>query len=345
MTARRTVLSVDPPNAEAHLHELRSPVTPLDAFYVRSNFTPPDPLPDASDFRLRIGGRGVDAELGLDDLRALGERTRRVTLECAGNGRTFLDPPVEGTSWTLGGTGTADFGGVPLARVLRELGVATPPVEVVFTGGDRGEAPGWGEIPFQRSLPGDVALDEDGPLLAWSMNGEPLRREHGAPLRLVVPGWYAVASVKWLVRIDLLDHPFEGYYQTDRYRYLQEGRPIEPVRAMRVRGLLLSPDPERDRTVDAGPIRLEGIAWTGRGAPVRVEVSTDGGATWSDAELAGPEAPFTPARWALDWDAAPGTHEVVVRAHDDAGAQPLEQAWNELGYGNNVVQRVVFTVR
>ncbi len=332
-----------PPNAETHLRQLRPEVTPTDAFYIRSNFPVPDI--EADGFTLRVRGAGATSEFTLDDLGSLGEVTRRVTLECAGNGRTLLRPAIDGTPWTLGATGTADFTGLSLRSLLDHLDVGAVPTEVLFRGADRGRKEGWGELRFERSLPGAAACAAaDGPLLAWAMNGEPLRPEHGAPLRLVVPGWYAVASVKWLEGIELLDAPFSGYFQTDRYRYLVDGETPAPVTRMRVRALLLSPDPEGDRTLDAGTVRLQGIAWTGEGHPTRVEVSTDGGASWRDAGLSPGPAPFTPSRWHLDWETTPGEYDLVVRGHDHLGPQPLDQRWNALGYGNNVAQRVRLTV-
>jgi DMSO/TMAO reductase YedYZ molybdopterin-dependent catalytic subunit len=288
--------------------------------------------------------------LGLDELRALGPAvTRTVTLECAGNGRTLLRPGVSGTPWTLGATSTAHFTGLPLLRLLEAVGAAPAAAEVLFTGADGGRVDGWGEISFQRSLPSEVAFGQrDGPILAWAMNGAPLRPEHGAPLRLVVPGWYAVASVKWLAALDVLDEPFHGYFQTDRYRYLRPGAEPEPVRRMRVRSLILEPSPggagdgsEAVARVHAGRVRVTGIAWSGHGKVEGVRVSVDGGERWQEAELAPAGPAHTARRWSLAWEATPGSHELVARARDTEGnEQPLEPWWNEQGYGNNVVHRV-----
>lgn len=356
----RDVLSEDPFNAECPMRALRSPLTPLDHFYVRSNFSAPGLTPDS--WQLRVHGAvGEEWRGSLADLKALGEATRIVTFECAGNGRTMLEPQVPGTPWTLGATGTAEFVGVPLRRLLDRVRPADDAVELVFSGADRGEREGWGEIAFQRSLPihdalgssvgeGDVHEGDRGPLLAWQMNGQPLPTAHGGPVRLVVPGWYAVASVKWLVDIEAVRRPFEGHFQTDRYLYHEPGGAVTPVRHMRVRALLLDPDPETGGdaagrngglTIDAGEHVLSGIAWTGAGEIAGVRVSVDGGREWDDAELIAPPLPGAPARWRLSWTATPGEHEIVVRARDTRGAeQPLEPWWNELGYGNNSVQRI-----
>lgn len=349
----RDVLSEDPFNAECPLRALRSPLTPLDHFYVRSNFSAPALSPES--WRLRVHGavdRGWQGSLA--DLKALGEASCIVTFECAGNGRTMLEPQVSGTPWTLGATGTAEFVGVPLRRLLDHVGPNDDTVELVFSGADRGDREGWGEIAFQRSLPIAEARNDPGPLLAWQMNGQPLPSAHGGPVRLVVPGWYAVASVKWLVDIQAVRRPFEGHFQTDRYLYREPGAAVTPVQKMRVRALLLDPDPETTgdpnvaggpMVVQAGAVTLSGIAWSGTGDVVGVRISVDGGDTWSEAELSGAPLPGAPVRWHANWTATPGEHEVVVRARDSSGAeQPLEPWWNELGYGNNSVQRVVVRV-
>jgi DMSO/TMAO reductase YedYZ molybdopterin-dependent catalytic subunit len=350
-----SIISDVPRNAEMELTVLRETQTPVEAFYVRSNFPAPEIDPVA--WRLEIGGRVSEPfTLSLAELQAMEERvTRAVTLECAGNGRTYLRPQVKGTRWTLGATGTATFTGVPLPVLLDRAGVAQGAVEILFTGRDRGSIDNHADIHFQRSLPLADALNrEHPPLVAWAMNGEPLALHHGAPVRLVVPGWYAVASVKWLARIEVLDAPFRGCFQTERYVYEPADADPSPVRKMRVRALVLSPTPPAtDERGDAvaptrvatGPTTISGIAWSGHGEVTRVQVSTDGGESWEDARLTPAETPFTPARWSLRWDATPGRHEVVARATDSSGAvQPMEQWWNARGYGNNVVHRVAVEV-
>ena len=198
---RLRAVTTRPFNGEAPLDALRDDPTPLDAFYVRNNFEPP--VLSARDWRLRIAG-SVERSVELDivALQSLPAVTRRVTLECAGNGRLLLSPAAPGTQWGLGAAGTALFTGVALADVLALAGPLDSAVECVFTGADRGETPERGVVPFQRSLPMDVARSRE-PLLAWDMNGESLATDHGHPVRLVVPAWYAVASVKWLESIEL----------------------------------------------------------------------------------------------------------------------------------------------
>ena len=336
-------LSERPFNGEAPLRALRDPITALDSFYVRSNFVEPEI--DARAWSLHVGGT-VDAarDWSLKELQELATEDRTVTLECAGNGRSFLVPPASGTPWTLGATGTAVFTGVSLDRVLAESRALEGTTEWLFTGADRGLGGEWGEIPFQRSLPVDAMGASPAPLLAWAMNGRPLTPRHGAPLRLVVPGWYAVASVKWLVRIEALASAFEGRFQTDRYLYVDQGETRGPVTRMRVRSLIL--DPEAGATPPRpGPLEVSGIAWSGEAPVTEVEVSLDSGATWIAARVQPPSEPHTAQRWRCTLtvpDSRP-VGELWSRATDATGSRQPIDAWrNDLGYGNNQVHRVGF---
>lgn len=335
-------ITEDPFNGEAPLRALGEPVTPIAEFYVRNNF--PAPALEASAWRLRVHGR-VDRERVLDfaDLLAMPRVTRRVTFECAGNGRRLISPPTGGTQWGLGAAGTALFTGTPLWEVLREADVARGAVECVFTGADGGVVPERGTIRFQRSLPLIEAM-ADGPMLAWEMNGQPLTADHGFPLRLVVPDYYAVASVKWLVGIEVIDHPFDGYFQTDRYVYRDDRGEDEPVTRMRVRALILSP--EEGAAPAEGAVTVAGVAWSGYGAIERVQVSVDGGRHWIAAETEPSRATGVAVRWEARLELPPGDHRILARATDSTGdVQPLEPVRNDLGYGNNVVHAVRIDVR
>jgi DMSO/TMAO reductase YedYZ molybdopterin-dependent catalytic subunit len=221
-------------------------------------------------------------------------------------------------------------------------------VEVVFTGLDRGLEGGEEQV-YARSLPLAEAR-RDEVLLAYEVNGVPLPPQHGFPLRLLVPGWYGMTSVKWLARITVVDEPFAGYQQRHSYRVrAEEDEPGEPVTRIRVRALMVPPGiPDfrtRRRFVSAGPCLLEGRAWSGEAEVAGVQVSPDGGATWAEAELGAPSlGPWAWRSWSFAWDAAPGEHELCCRARDAAGnVQPLEPRWNLGGYANNAVQRVAVT--
>jgi sulfite oxidase len=340
----RVTVTEEPPNAETPLAALAVPLTPGGSFYVRSNF----PLPDLSlaDWRLVVDGEVErSCSLGWDELRALPEKTLAVTMECAGNGRLLMEPVPAGTPWNLGAVSTARFSGVPLRHILERARPTADALEVLFEGADGGTTETGEQAIFARSLPLDVALHPDT-LLAWSIDDRPLPREHGYPLRLVVPGWYGMASVKWLARVHLIARPFDGFFQRKRYVYLQEnGTPDgTPVTRMRVRAVIARPA-QGDR-VAGGVVEVAGTAWSGYGPVRRVEVSTDGGRSWADARLRVPDSPYACTAWRLEWEPPrPGSYEVVARATDAAGnRQPLEPVWNAQGYGNNVVHRVVVRV-
>jgi DMSO/TMAO reductase YedYZ molybdopterin-dependent catalytic subunit len=249
--------------------------------------------------------------------------------------------------WLGEAIGTAEWTGTPLRSLLEEAGLEHTAADVVFRGADRG-IQGEDEQTYARSLPVAEAMRSEL-LLAYEMNGHPLEPQHGYPLRLVVPGWYGMASVKWLTSIEAVPLPFEGFQQSMAYRYQREADdPGERVTQMRIRALMIPPGIAdfffRRRFVDRGRVTLSGRAWSGAGPVERVEVGVDG--EWSDAALESPVGAFAWRGWSLEWDASPGEHELVCRATDSAGdVQPLEPPWNYQGMGNNAVQRVAVTVR
>jgi DMSO/TMAO reductase YedYZ molybdopterin-dependent catalytic subunit len=331
-----------PLNCETPLSELvGGVVVPTARFYVRNNF--PIPKLDAADFRLRVGGL-VDRPLSLSlrDLQNMRSQTEVVTLECAGNGRTLFDPPVPGERWQYGAVSTAEWAGVPLVEILDRAGVRSGAVEVRFRGADGGEVDKRrGRINFERSLSLDQARESDA-ILAWAMNGEPLPIQHGYPLRLVVPGWYGVASVKWLTEIELSDQPFDGYYQTERYVYYwsRDGREVrEPVTLQKVRALITEPAPGQEAS--PGELVVRGVAWSGAAPISRVEVSLDGG-EWREARLVGERKRHSWQWWELIARfERRGDVTLRARATDLAGrSQPEHAEWNKLGYGNNGIHEV-----
>ncbi|MEU8677216.1 sulfite oxidase [Streptomyces sp. NPDC048560] len=332
------------------LEALRYEVTPPGLHYVLVHYD--IPAARAEDWRLTVDGR-VRTPLSLDlaALRSFPAATHRVTMECAGNGRARLAPRPVSQPWLVEAVGTAEWTGVPLRLLLAEAGVGDGAVEAVFGGADHGIERGV-EQDYRRSLPLAVAGGSDPEVLvAYGMNGAPLPPQHGFPLRLVVPGWYGMASVKWLNGITLTATPFTGFQQVEAYRYRQEAdEQGEPVTRIAPRALMVPPGfPDfmsRARVVRPGAVLLEGRAWSGHAPVERVEVSTDGCRTWSDAALTGPVGNGTAHAWAwrswrAHWTAAPGSHELGVRATDATGrTQPLDQRWNRGGFGSNHVQRV-----
>jgi DMSO/TMAO reductase YedYZ molybdopterin-dependent catalytic subunit len=331
------------------LEALRWDVTPPGLHYVLTHFD--IPAVDPASWALEVTGAVAHPlRLTLADLQQRARASARVLLECAGNGRARFEPRPVSQPWLLEAVGTAEWGGTPLAPLLIEAGLSPGAVDVVFTGVDHGVERGV-EQDYARGLPVAEALRPDA-LLAWTMNGAPLPPQHGAPLRLVVPGWYGMAQVKWLCRIEVLTEPYTGYQNAVAYRVATEaGDPGEPVTRIRPRALMSPPGfPDfmtRERFVPAGPVTLSGRAWSGRAAVTRVEVSCDGGAGWADAVLAAadPAHPFAWRAWTYAWTAEPGPSELLVRATDaTGGTQPVTQQWNRQGMANNLVQRVPVTV-
>lgn len=334
-------------NSALPLEALAYDVTPLGLHYTLSHFDVPR-LDEAS-FRLAVGGRVArPLALALDELRGLPVRTVRVTMECAGNGRGLMRPRYPSMPWLHEGVGTAEWTGTPLRHVLERAGLASGVADVAFLGADRGFDRGV-EHDYGRSLAAAEALGEDV-LLAYAMNGAPLAPQHGFPLRLVVPGWFGMASVKWLTRIEVLDRPFDGFQQAIGYHYRKHaGDPGVPITHAKVKSLVAPPGiPDwytRRRLVERGTVRLHGRAWSGAGVAIaRVEVAIDG--DWREAAVDPQRDRFAWQAWRYDWDAAPGEHELACRATDAQGAtQPLAPDWNTNGMGNNAVQRVQVTVR
>jgi DMSO/TMAO reductase YedYZ molybdopterin-dependent catalytic subunit len=342
--AKRIPVMEQPFVAETPLSALTNALTPTPLIFVRSHFEVP--VVDPASWRLAVGGAvGEPLEMGFDEILSLPTIRRIVTMECAGNGRTLMRPTPKGAAWSLGGASTVEFGGAPLRLILERARVSAAAVEILFSGADRGEVAPGRVVPFERSLPLEAAMGRE-PLLAWEMNGEPLTPEHGFPLRLVVPGWYSVASVKWLTGISALTRPFEGRFQTEEYLYVGEkGVPDrEPLSTIRVRSLIGRP--AEGEEIAQGPVEIAGTAWSGAAPIESVEVSVDGERTWLAADLAPAESPFGATPWRLAWrPPSRGRYVLAARATDRAGnTQPLEPVWNAQGYGNNVVQRVGITI-
>jgi DMSO/TMAO reductase YedYZ molybdopterin-dependent catalytic subunit len=330
------------------LEVLRDDVTPIGLHYLLIHYD--IPAVDTAAWRLEVGGAvECPLSLGLDELRALPAHEVIATMECAGNGRARFEPRPLSQPWLQEAVGTGRWRGARLADVLERAGVQGRAVEVLFTGLDRG-VEGGEEQTFQRSLPVDLARGADV-LLAYELNGVPLPPQHGYPLRLLVPGWYGMANVKWLARIELVAEPFAGYQQARGYRMRQTdddtGVPLERILP---RALMVPPGiPEfmtRERRVPAGRVEIEGRAWSGHGEVTAVDVSADGGRTWAPARLdAASLGRWAWRRWTFAWDAPAGSHVLACRARDEAGnEQPLDASWNVGGYANNAVQRVAVVV-
>ena len=331
------------------LEALRYDVTPPGLHYVLTHYD--IPAIDPATWRLAVGG-AVERPLSLtlDDLLQRPRVTSRVLLECAGNGRARFEPRPVSQPWLLEAVGTAEWTGTPLAPLLEQAGVSPNAVDVVFSAADHGVERGV-EQDYARGLPLAEAMRPET-LLVWAMNGASLPPQHGAPLRLVVPGWYGMAQVKWLTGVEVLTEPFTGFQNATAYRLkVDEVEDGEPVTRIRPRSLLAPPGwPDfmtRERFLHAGPVTLTGRAWSGRAPVTGVELSADGGRTWDAATLdpADPAHPFAWRAWSYAWAAVPGRFELLTRATDEVGSQPVDPDWNRQGMANNLVQRVPVTVR
>jgi len=332
-----------PLNAEAPRAAFRSFFTPTAARFLRNNFDIPALLPQTH--AVDVGGCVRHRfTLRLADLREMPQRTATVTTECAGNHRASFVPLPPGEPWQGGAVSTGRWTGVPLAAILKKAGLRPGCVEVLVSGADRGETEQGGKRGYDRSLPRAKALDPDV-LLALELNDRPIMPAHGGPLRLVVPGWYGMASVKWVARIEALDAPFDGYFQTERYVYRWPGQAQEPVAEMRVKSIFVSPAPSA--RVRMGPLRVHGLAWSGSAPIARVEVALAGGGAFVEAKLLGEPVAHAWRRWELPWTPSHrGRHVLRCRATDALGnTQPDAPAWNELGYGANGVQSAAVDVR
>jgi DMSO/TMAO reductase YedYZ molybdopterin-dependent catalytic subunit len=327
---------------------LQGAITPTELFYVRNHWKGAPPL-NTESYRLAVGGQVKrPLQLTYQEIRDMPQRRFQVTLECCGNGpvpeywaqrtRTVMEK-VSGH----GIMGNAEWAGVSLSQVLKRAGVQPNAVDVVFAGADHGPdeiAGDPAEVTYERSIPIHKALHPDT-LLAYEMNGAELTPLHGYPLRLVVPGWYGMNSVKWLVGILVLDHPFKGFYQEERYKVMNG--PDAPtfysyLTEMKVKSIVTDPAP--GQLVPVGIRRVEGAAWSGEKEVVKVEVSTDGGSSWQEARLL-PRSGYSWYRWEYTWKIpSPGDYVLMSRATNDVGqTQPMDfpNKWDGLGYGNNMV--------
>jgi DMSO/TMAO reductase YedYZ molybdopterin-dependent catalytic subunit len=325
----KIVLSEEPLVLETPPKDLNSFITPTKSFYVRGHF--PIPKIDKSKWRLRIEGEVEKPfEINFDELANLESKKIPAMLECAGNSRSFLEPKVKGVQWRIGGVGNAEWTGVPLSILLDRAGIKSNAREIILEGADRGKledpkAP-HGEMNFARSIPIEKARDV---LLAYKMNDEELPVEHGFPVRAIVPGWYAVASIKWLQRIVVTDKPFNGYYQTLDYAYWKHDSDQARLTALseiQTKAVITQPSDD-DRVGANSSVRVRGAAWSA-GEIAKVEVSTNGGSTWTVAKLLGQSKPNAWRLWEYDWKtpAKSGKATLFARAMDSkGGTQPAER--------------------
>jgi sulfite oxidase len=332
-------LSPRPADLEMPVDGFVDEITPVEHFFVRSHTYIPEVK--ARDWKLEIDGL-VDRRLTLtlSDLKQFPRSELVSVLECAGNGRSFYNPPVAGAQWHFGSVGSARWTGVRFRDVLQKAGLKPGASQLLLDGAD---VP-LGKMPdFQRTLSAEKGLHEDT-LLAWEMNGKPLTAQHGFPLRVIAPGWAGDSWVKWLQHIEVLDHEFDGFWMKTAYRHpaspVAPGAAVDPkdmvpVTDLNVKSVIARPG---DWAMP-GVVTVQGVAWSNASPVTKVEVSTDSGSSWNGAILGGKATKYGFRRWTYTWRAEEGRHTLISRATNAAGqAQPLQQEWNPNGYLWNVAQ-------
>ena len=339
-----------PPDYETPVALLDSWLTPADNLYVRSHLPMPTAL-NAASWRLHIDGEvSSPAALSLDDIRRMPATTLTATLECAGNGRGFFDPPVAGVQWRRGAVGTVRWTGVRMADLLKRAGLESSGRFVVMDGADLPP----GTMPdFVRQIPMDKAMDP-GTIVAYEMNGSPIPALHGYPLRAIVPGWEGAYWMKWLSSLRVLDREFDGFWVSTGYRYpvkrVAPGSTVAPADMAPLTGLAvksLITQPLEGSTHAPGTIAIAGFAWAGENDIARVDVSTDQGTSWQPASLTGEQAQYTWRRFELSFQAArPESYLIMSRATDTRGRrQPIVPPWNPSGYLWNAPDSVRIEVK
>jgi sulfite oxidase len=340
----RLVRSFRPQDSETPVALLNSWITPNEIFYIRSHLYTPSI--DLETWTLTVDGE-VERPLTLrmNDLRNMPMVSAPVTLECAGNGRAFIDPPVAGVQWEKGAVGTARWTGMPLADVLKRAGVKASGRYVWLDGADRP----IGKMPdLIRQLPLDKAMDRNT-ILAHQMNGVPLPVPNGFPLRVIAPGWEAAYSVKWLTHIQVSAEEHTGFFVQTAYRYprvrVTPGAAVDPKAMVPLTGLTVKSiitSPVEGETARSGMIAVRGFAWAGEANITGVDVSVDNGSTWSPATLGDDHAPYAWRQFRYHWRVSEqGSYLILARASDDRGrVQPTVAQWNPGGYLFNAIDSV-----
>jgi DMSO/TMAO reductase YedYZ molybdopterin-dependent catalytic subunit len=342
---RSMILHSDrPEDLETPLQYFNQWLTPNDVFFVRQHL--PRPVIQEAGFRLSVGGQvSRQIQLSVADLRKLPQYSVAAVVECTGNGRGFYRPRVPGIQWERGAVGNAEWGGPRLADVLKLAGADLHKAYVTANGADAGIA----QTPdFIRSLPMKKAI-APATLLALKMNGETLPALHGFPLRLIVPGWDGASWVKWVNSLSVADEPDQGFFMDPAYRLpkypVQPGTPAKPADLEVIEGMpvksYITGHADGDK-IPLAPTTLRGMAWAGEERITKVEVSTDSGSTWREAQLSSKNLPFTWRLWTTEWKPSkPGYYTVLSRATDSAGrVQPITATWNPSGYLFNAIDRI-----
>ena len=346
------VRNTEPKNLEFPFSFLKDKITPNEQFFVRSHFA----IPVISTEKWSLSVEGAVKQKGTlnyDQLLKLPSTTITATLECAGNGRVFLKPSVGGLQWGMGGISTAKWKGVSLFKLLENAGVKEGAVEILLEGTDKGQIntdpKSPGPIHFGRSIPLSKAI-QHGTILAYEMNDRPLPEEHGGPVRAIIPGWFGVASVKWVKRLIVLNQVHQGFWQTLDYAIWQRREEVPsliPVTELQVKSSIARP--ALNEVIPPGSKqKIFGAAWTGDSKIKKVEVSTDNGQTWNIAKLQSDPEKYVWTLWEYDWQVPnqKGIMKLLSRATDERGqTQPVERDIDRRTYMINHLVPVEVVVR
>ena len=338
------IMTAKPLNAETPIENLRSWLTPNEVFFDRNQGEIPEKPIELSDWELIVQGE-VKKELHFDfeAIRRMPKTIVSNTFECSGNGRSLLSEKASGNPWTIGGVGNAVWGGVWLRDILEQAGLKETGKHIAFEGFEK--ALGSSGIKFIRSIPVDKAMTST--LLTYEMNGEPLPHKHGYPMRVLALGWYGTNNVKWLNKITVMDKPYEGFFMDTVYRVYQKGEDPKAGKVMNeinVKSIITQPI--KGESLPPGKVVIMGVAYAGERDVVKIEVSLDAGKAWQEASFIGPHEPYAWRQWQYVWDAREkGVYTIVACATDSQGKkQPIDAAWNVLGYGNNGMKEHAVTV-
>ncbi|CRK81051.1 sulfite oxidase [Neobacillus massiliamazoniensis] len=334
--------SLTPENQETPINFIKGDIVNYKLFYRRNHFSYPNFL--TSFYFLPIEGLvRFPKVFSLQEIRVLPSKTVKVILECAGNKRELFNPKVFGEQWGKGAISQGKWKGTPLSALLQYTGLLETAKEIVFEGYDFGERTDTNQqYHFSRSLPLEIALHPDT-IIAYEYNDQPIPFKHGYPLRLIVPGWYAMASVKWIKKITVIDHEFTGPFQAIDYVYYPN-RDSDigkiPVTTINLNSTIQKP--LNLQVLNTGNHTIEGIAWTGRGKVLKVEISLDGGRTWEAAKIFLSTENYSWVRWIYEWQVTEkGEYMIISKAIDSEGRmQPNEPIWNRKGYGYNAIDKI-----
>lgn len=348
------VLGEKPLVAETPEAQLDDDTTPTDKFFVRNNGQIPEPAKDADKWTIKIDGEvNKPFDIALGELKAKFKPvTRRMVLECGGNGRSFFTPQARGNQWTNGGAGCAEWTGVRVVDVLKAAGVKPSAVFSGHYGADPHLSGDTSRVALSRGVPIKKLMDENN-LIVWAMNGQPLTNIHGGPVRLVVGGWPGSVSAKWLNRIWIRDKVHDGAgmggtsYRVAINPMVPGGKVDEKnmkdLESMPVRSIITNPADGTKIPAGTREVKLRGASWAGDYEVKQVDVSTDYGATWQRAQLGKPKNKYDWQRWTATVKLpSDGYFEIWTRGTDSRGvAQPhVAGFWNPQGYGANPMHRV-----